>query len=149
MINKDGQTRFARLVNNVAIGAQSSCERSAEFSKVIHIKTPGEASRCKVILPSHLDFSIHNMVDDHPKTLGPEVIRKVYEYAKPRNPLLIHCGAGMHRSCTVAVIALMARGLDIAGACQAVIKAACNYEEEPIFPYFTHAAMEEIRRVLG
>jgi hypothetical protein len=134
--------RFAELGHGVAIGHQSACARAGEFTRVIHIKDPGEKS-CPNATQDHLVVSLKNKTP-----LGPRLIMCVYNYARNSDRLLIHCHVGMHRSPTLAVIALHARGLSLGTAEGIIVDATLGYEESPTMPHWEFSVMQEIGRVL-
>jgi hypothetical protein len=131
--------RRAELGHGITLGSQPICAREP-YDRRIHIWTPGEACKCIPFDSSDLALPVHNR-----KKFGLPIIQKIYDFAKGDGKLLIHCGAGMHRSPTAAVIALHARGIPVWDAMSIVVRGTWHYDDDPIMPWFDFDMMEEIR----
>jgi len=79
--------------------------------------------------------------------LGLERIERIAQWAASpqERPILIHCGAGMCRSPTAAIVALVARGEQPGIAMGDIAQAMwTQYVDDPITPWWEHAVMQEI-----
>lgn len=137
--------RRAEVGCGVTIASQPICSSGggAEFGRRIHIYTPGEECKCTKPRGGDLYLQLHNK-----KKFGFDVISQIHKFTQKQGTLLIHCGAGMHRSPTAAVIALHARGLSLGEAMGRIVDATCRYDDQPIMPYWDFEMMEEIRLAL-
>lgn len=134
--------RLCYVGRNIWVGSQAMCDhRPRKFTSVLHIVSVGQ-SPCASVGPVDL---VETMTEKIP--LGLERIERIAGWASsPANsPILIHCGAGMCRSPTVAIVALVARGEQPGLAMGAIADAMWRqYIEDPITPWWEHAVMQEI-----
>lgn len=134
--------RLCYVGKNIWVGAQAMCDhRPRKFASVLHIVSVGQAP-CASAGPSDL---VEVMTEKVP--LGLERIERIEGWASsPANsPILIHCGAGMCRSPTAAIVAMVARGEQPGLAMGAIADAMWRqYYEDPITPWWEHAVMQEI-----
>lgn len=133
--------RIAQVGKDIWISAQAICDRDGEqFDRRLHIHSVGQVPPCRNVVAGDLQIVMTEKV-----CLGPELIRQIWDFAAKPGRLLIHCGAGMCRSPTAAVVALMARGSTIGQAMGQITDGTClQYEFEPISPWWEHAVIQQI-----
>ncbi len=132
--------RFASIGADIWIGSADMCpERYTAFEHKIHIHSPGQVSPCTHAAPSDLSLQFVEKIP-----LGSERIQAIHRVAVLPGRLFIHCGAGMCRSPTAAIVALVARGYTPGQAMGAIADAMWRQYADRITPWWEHAVMQEI-----
>lgn len=136
-----GWDRVADCGHGVSVGSQFSCDdRGHEFDRRIHIQYPDQPPPCRHVRPGDLCITA---VEKQP--LGFELLDRLAEFARQPGSLYVHCRAGMCRGPTVAVVALVARGLTVGQAMGAVADAMVSqYRWFPLAPEFYQPVINEV-----
>lgn len=138
-----GWDRVADCGHGVSVGSQFSCDdRGHEFDRRIHIQYPDQPPPCRHVRPRDLCITLVEK-----QLLGFELLNRVAVFATPPGTIYVHCRAGMCRGPTVAVVALVARGLTVGQAMGTVADAMVSqYRWFPLAPEFDQQVIDEVYR---
>lgn len=130
--------RITDLGHHVWIGDFEACDqRSAEFPRVIHIwsrENFAEKRACTLCVAGATDGLVLEMTEGDP--LSAHVLDGIAEYARPIQPLFVHCAGGVCRSATVALVCKIARGCEPFTAIHEMYKTLwTNLGYTPLFLY--------------
>lgn len=111
--------RYAELGHNVYVGGYENCPiRTIGDSLSVHIWNEYHLGRamCPHVVnhePDGTDHLVINYADGRPLTESSVSLDRFAEFVRdPARPLFLHCGAGLTRSPTYALMAKCVRGCD-------------------------------------
>jgi hypothetical protein len=100
-------TSYNEIIPNLYIGNYESLKNATKFKMIVnctkHIPFP------ITINIDHVRVAIHDHEDQSAELLqyAPNVIDKIHDMLQKNKPVLVHCHAGMQRSCAVVAMYLM------------------------------------------
>jgi hypothetical protein len=146
--------QIANVGKDVWIGDTAACNlRGTQFPNIIHIwYENGLDRRCNCV--AHLQADKNNglrpgdiairYLDGQSLTMASMTIDEIARYSCCNGPILIHCVGGTYRSPTLAMIALVVRGMDVFDAMASIQRAAFTQYEVPRAVHFHNVPVLEI-----